>query len=664
MPGAIAETERMAAADPDVFLPRQFTNPDNAAAHELRTGPELLAAVQAAGATLDGFVAAVGTAGTLMGVGRVVRRVNPAAAVARVLVAGETVDAEQGGPACLGIPGVVDCLSGLLDEDELGGRPPLAVPAGRGDGRRPRADPPRVPGRPSSGLNLAGARRLAAALGPGHHVATVACDRMERYFSTDLFDDLREASTGFLHRRCNLGSLCTGHAGEGHDGRAAAPSRAATASTTTAARATVDDPATAAAIPVDRAGGDRRRGHGGPGVRGRARRVRRQLRRARRGRAPGSPSTSTASTVVDLWGGVADHATGAPYTEDTLQLVFSTTKGATARRAPTCWPSGASSTSTPRSPTYWPEFAPGRQGRHPGALAAVPPGRAALHRRAARRSSEALAWDPVVERARGAGAAVGAGHRHGYHAVTYGWLVGEVVRRVTGKAWASSSPRRSPARSASSSGSACPRSSRPGWRRSPTAACAGPPTATATARRRPRRPSAETLRAARPRLDARSRRSAAPRRRCSRRRRVQPARGPGRGAPRGQRRHQRPLARRACTRRTIGDGRRRADAARCSTPEQVAAASTRQTDGPDQVLFFETTFGLGFMTSSAFSPYGGPKGFGHAGAGGSVGFADPENGARLRLRDEPDDDQPVRRPPQPGLVEAVYDAIGVEPAFA
>jgi cysteine synthase A len=191
MPGAIAETERLAAADPDVFLPRQFTNPENVAAHETRTGPALLAAVAAAGATLDGFVAAVGTAGTLMGVGRTVRRANPRAAVARVLVAGETVDAEQGGPACLGIPGVVDCLSGLLDEAELGGHPAVAVPRfeamdaareliGRG-----------FPVGPSSGLNLAGARRLAAELGPGHHVATVCCDRMERYFSTDLFDDLR-----------------------------------------------------------------------------------------------------------------------------------------------------------------------------------------------------------------------------------------------------------------------------------------------------------------------------------------------------------------------------------------------------------------------------------------------------------------------------------------
>lgn len=193
MPAAIAETERMAAADPDVWLPRQFTNPQNAVAHELRTGPELIGAVRAAGAALDGFAAAVGTAGTLMGVGRVVRHAHPAAAVARVVVAGETVDAEQGGPACLGIPGVVDCLSGLLDEDELGGHPPLAVP--RAEAMAAATDLARrgFPVGPSSGLNLAGARRLALLLGPGSNVATVACDRMERYFSTDMFDDLRDA---------------------------------------------------------------------------------------------------------------------------------------------------------------------------------------------------------------------------------------------------------------------------------------------------------------------------------------------------------------------------------------------------------------------------------------------------------------------------------------
>jgi cysteine synthase len=191
MPGAIAETERMAAADPDVFLPRQFTNPDNVEAHELRTGPELVDAVSAGGARLDGFVASVGTAGTLMGVGRVVRAAAPGAVVARVIVADEALDAEQGGPACLGIPGVVDCLSGLLDEAELGGHPPLAVPRAEAMDATRELARRGFPVGPSSGLNLAGARLLGRELGPGHHVATVLCDRMERYFSTDLFDDLR-----------------------------------------------------------------------------------------------------------------------------------------------------------------------------------------------------------------------------------------------------------------------------------------------------------------------------------------------------------------------------------------------------------------------------------------------------------------------------------------
>jgi len=99
------------------------------------------------------------------------------------------------------------------------------------------------------------------------------------------------------------------------------------------------------------------------------------------------------------------------------------------------------------------------------------------------------------------------------------------------------------------------------------------------------------------------------------------------------------------------------------TPDQVAAASTCQTEGPDQVLMLETTFGLGYMTSSPFSPYGGRASFGHAGAGGSVGFADPENGIGFgyvmnRMLASLSGD-----PRSQGLVRAVYDAIGVTPAF-
>ena len=190
VPGSIERTLAMAAEDPAVVLGDQFNDPRNARAHEEGTGAELVAHVAAGDGRLDGFVAAVGTGGTLMGAGAAVRWSHPRATIARVRVAEGPADAEQGGLPC-GIPGVVDCLSGLLDPAALDLAPDVpvsrheALAATRELGRRG------FPVGPSSGLNLVGARRLAAALGPGSVVATVLCDRMERYFSTDLFDDVR-----------------------------------------------------------------------------------------------------------------------------------------------------------------------------------------------------------------------------------------------------------------------------------------------------------------------------------------------------------------------------------------------------------------------------------------------------------------------------------------
>ena len=89
-----------------------------------------------------------------------------------------------------GVPGVVDGMSRLLDPEAVGLAPPVevsereALATAREFGRRGLGIGP------SSGLNIAAARRLAAQLGPGHHVATVLPDRMERYFSTALFDDV------------------------------------------------------------------------------------------------------------------------------------------------------------------------------------------------------------------------------------------------------------------------------------------------------------------------------------------------------------------------------------------------------------------------------------------------------------------------------------------
>ena len=75
MAGAIAEAERLRAANPGSIIPQQFENPANPAAHEASTGPEIL---EDLGGAPDVFVAGVGTGGTLTGVGRVLRRANPA----------------------------------------------------------------------------------------------------------------------------------------------------------------------------------------------------------------------------------------------------------------------------------------------------------------------------------------------------------------------------------------------------------------------------------------------------------------------------------------------------------------------------------------------------------------------------------------------------------
>ncbi|MBI2421200.1 MAG: cysteine synthase A [Candidatus Hydrogenedentes bacterium] len=67
MPGAIAEAERIAAENPDYFLPQQFKNPANPEIHYKTTGPEIW---DDTGGTVDVFVGGVGTGGTITGVSR------------------------------------------------------------------------------------------------------------------------------------------------------------------------------------------------------------------------------------------------------------------------------------------------------------------------------------------------------------------------------------------------------------------------------------------------------------------------------------------------------------------------------------------------------------------------------------------------------------------
>ncbi len=99
------------------------------------------------------------------------------------------------------------------------------------------------------------------------------------------------------------------------------------------------------------------------------------------------------------------------------------------------------------------------------------------------------------------------------------------------------------------------------------------------------------------------------------------------------------------------------------TAKQMEAARQRQTEGPDKLLMFESAFGLGFFIASDFAPYGGAGSFGHSGAGGSMGFADPDNqiaGGYVmnRMAQNLSGDPRTR-----GLVKASYEAVGAPIAF-
>jgi CubicO group peptidase (beta-lactamase class C family) len=132
--------------------------------------------------------------------------------------------------------------------------------------------------------------------------------------------------------------------------------------------------------------------------------------------------------VVDLWGGVADGETGAPWREDTIQLVFSGTKGLVAVCLLILIERGALDLDSPVS-RYWPQF--GKHDvlvRHVASHTAGLPGlRRPLEledlldgdRMAHFVAEEEPLWEP--------------GSRVAYHALTFGWICAELVRRIDGR---------------------------------------------------------------------------------------------------------------------------------------------------------------------------------------------------------------------------------------
>jgi CubicO group peptidase (beta-lactamase class C family) len=135
--------------------------------------------------------------------------------------------------------------------------------------------------------------------------------------------------------------------------------------------------------------------------------------------------------VVDLWGGIADPENGRPWERDTVAVVFSTTKGVTAACAHLLAERGELDLDAPVA-EYWPEFAANGKEHIPVRwLLTHQAGLPTLDHPIT--PAEAIAWEPVVTALAAQRPAWEPGTAHGYHGHTYGFLVGEVVRRATGR---------------------------------------------------------------------------------------------------------------------------------------------------------------------------------------------------------------------------------------
>ncbi len=321
--------------------------------------------------------------------------------------------------------------------------------------------------------------------------------------------------------------------------------------------------------------------------------------------------TVDGETVVDLWGGHRDAAKTLPWQRDTIVNVYSTTKGMTAICANRLAEQGTLDLDAPVA-QYWPEFAQAGKGAipvrwllsHRAGLAAIRETIPAAARYDWKFMTEALAaetpwWEP--------------GTSHGYHALTYGYLVGEVVRRVDGRTlgtyfreelaeplgldfWIGFGPELD-ARVADM----IPAPPSPPGVPNPFAAAAQNPESLVG--RTFSNPVMETGA-----VNSRAWRAA-----------EIPAAN-GTGTARGLARIYGALAREG-----------ELDGVHVLSPAQIERANTEQSFGRDEVLSpLHTRFGLGFFMTQPMIPFGPNKrSFGHPGAGGSIAFADPD--ARLGI---------------------------------
>jgi CubicO group peptidase (beta-lactamase class C family) len=312
--------------------------------------------------------------------------------------------------------------------------------------------------------------------------------------------------------------------------------------------------------------------------------------------------------VVDLWGGLADPSSGRPWQRDTMVIVFSTAKGIAAVVVNLLIERGLLAADAPVA-RYWPEFAAGGKAAIPlrwllSHQAGLPDEGGTLteedildgERRVRELAARTPAWPP--------------GSAHGYHARSFGWMVGELVRRVTGTSLGQY-----------------------------LAAEIASPLALDLYIGLPER--------LEPRVAS-----------------LWSAEGPYEGVWNTRALHaaELPSSNGICSAHAlarmyaacIGE----VDGIRLLQPDTVARACEVQATGIDCVLNAAFTFGLGFMLPPTLPPRVGPRAFGHGGNGGSFAFADPDRnigfGYVLNRVRPPGESEAC----QYALVEALYDSLG------
>ncbi|MGA5820775.1 serine hydrolase domain-containing protein [Kitasatospora sp. NPDC094028] len=365
--------------------------------------------------------------------------------------------------------------------------------------------------------------------------------------------------------------------------------------------------------------------------------------------------------VVDLWGGDARPEVGGrpspavPWTADTAQVLRSVTKGLTATVALLLAERGRLDLDAPVA-SYWPEFKAEGKGEIPVRwLLSHQAGVPALDEPL--RLEEVLTWERAAAAVAAQAPAWEPGTAHGYHPYTFGWLVGEVVRRTSGRTvgqyfaeeiarplgldlWIGL-PAAAEARVGKLVDLPAPDAARSG----PSGLRLRPKQSVRDAYQDPTSLTARSFASVGPTVDLNDPAVHA----------AEIPGGNGIGTARSLARFYAALI--GVADRADGSGE---PLPPLLGPEVLSRALGPAVSGPDRVLIVNSTFGLGFWRHGPTAPMASPASFGHPGRGGCLGFADPDLGLGFGY---------VTNGMQPGvtgdvrsrnLIRAVRECLGLE----